>query len=68
MIVVPAGVIGTLSGGWVIKHFNMTIPTMLKTIICGTIIGVFGMGIFALHCPNPPFAGVTVGFSNRFVL
>ncbi|XP_072038988.1 solute carrier organic anion transporter family member 4A1-like [Amphiura filiformis] len=64
VIVVPAGVTGNLLGGWVIKHFNMTIPMMLKAILCSIIFGFFAMAMFIASCPNPHFAGVNVGYTN----
>ncbi|XP_072038998.1 solute carrier organic anion transporter family member 4A1-like [Amphiura filiformis] len=64
LIVTPAGVIGNLLGGYLVKRLNLTVSGMLKFIICSLSISLLMMVTFLLACDNVDFAGVTVKYEN----
>ena len=65
VILTPAGIIGPITGGYIMKRFDLKVNQIIKLIILFLFLGgccIFG---FLLTCPNVPFAGVTVMYQNR---
>ncbi len=64
LIVTPAGVIGNLLGGYIVKRFNLTVKGMLRFIVVSLTSSLILMVVFLLACDNVDFAGVTVAYEN----
>ncbi|KAF4518204.1 hypothetical protein B566_EDAN005929 [Ephemera danica] len=63
-VTVPAGGGGTFLGGYLVKRLNLSCAGIIKfCALTALVANVFTLGFF-LSCPNVPFAGVTVPYTN----
>ncbi|XP_072018409.1 solute carrier organic anion transporter family member 4A1-like [Amphiura filiformis] len=67
LTITPAGIIGPLLGGYLLKRYQMTVSQTLKfCAVCLVISGLISIG-FLLTCPDVPFAGVTTVYENSTI-
>lgn len=64
LLVTPAGVIGNLSGGYLMKRLDLKVPGALKFIIGSLTASLLLMAVFIIGCDNADLAGVTVRYDN----
>ncbi|XP_072018416.1 solute carrier organic anion transporter family member 4A1-like [Amphiura filiformis] len=64
VILTPAGVIGPITGGYIMKRFDLKVNQILKFVIGCLFLGFLCTFGFLLSCPNVPFAGVSVAYQN----
>ena len=64
-VVVPAGALGTLMGGFALKKFDLNrIGAMKLYLCCQVVILPLYFGFF-FNCPSPALAGVNVPYLNE---
>eukprot|EP00092_Neocalanus_flemingeri_P059873 GFUD01071710.1.p1 GENE.GFUD01071710.1~~GFUD01071710.1.p1 ORF type:complete len:633 (+),score=108.15 GFUD01071710.1:143-2041(+) len=60
LILVPAGGLGTIFSGWIIKRFNLTRTSIIKILCIGAqVIGFPILAVYLMTCPSPHYAGLT---------
>ncbi|XP_072018415.1 solute carrier organic anion transporter family member 4A1-like [Amphiura filiformis] len=64
VILTPAGVIGPITGGYIMRRFDLKVNQILKFVIGVLFLGFICIFGFLLSCPNAPFAGVSVAYQN----
>lgn len=64
VLVVPAGLIGAISGGLLIERLKMTYVTIVKTQFFVSCLVFLGAGMFLISCPLTDFAGITVDYET----
>lgn len=67
VISVVGGITGALIGGILINRLDLKFPGLMRQSIISTFLAIFACGIFFAVCPTVDFAGVTVGYENRYV-
>nr|XP_046252002.1 solute carrier organic anion transporter family member 4A1 [Scatophagus argus]XP_046252003.1 solute carrier organic anion transporter family member 4A1 [Scatophagus argus]XP_046252004.1 solute carrier organic anion transporter family member 4A1 [Scatophagus argus] len=63
-MVVPAGGGGTLLGGYIVKKLNLRCRGIIRFSLICTMVSLFAIFVFLIHCPNVPMAGVTVPYQS----
>nr|XP_012628368.1 solute carrier organic anion transporter family member 4A1 [Microcebus murinus]XP_012628369.1 solute carrier organic anion transporter family member 4A1 [Microcebus murinus]XP_012628370.1 solute carrier organic anion transporter family member 4A1 [Microcebus murinus] len=58
-LVVPAGGGGTFLGGFFVNRLKLRGPGVVRFCLLCALVGLLGISVFSLHCPNVPMAGVT---------
>ncbi|KAF2357631.1 Organic anion transporter polypeptide OATP [Trinorchestia longiramus] len=58
------GAMGTLMGGWLIKHFKMSCKSVLRFCFFVTLSCTLSSAAFLIRCPNTSFAGVTTAYPS----
>ncbi|XP_072175384.1 solute carrier organic anion transporter family member 4A1-like [Diadema setosum] len=64
LLVTPSSVLGALVGGYMVKRFDLKFRGMMKFILASLCASFLLTFTFMISCPNAPFAGVTVEYSN----
>ena len=64
LVLLPAGLIGTVLGGWIVKRFHFTCTEILKWEIVQTMLVMIFSFILFLYCDPIQFAGVTSPYSD----
>ena len=60
MIIVPAGGLGTIASGWIIKKFDLTKSSIILFLCIGAQVISFPLlSVYLLTCPSSHFAGLT---------
>lgn len=60
LLVIPAGGLGTFTGGYIAKRFRLNRSQMLKMYIMSQMVTIpMALG-FLCYCPNVNFSGVTI--------
>ena len=62
---IPGGVLGTVTGGWLIKRYRLTTAQILGACIILTTLLVTTGGMFFIICEPVSFAGVTQPYHNE---
>ncbi|KAJ8044884.1 Solute carrier organic anion transporter family member 5A1 [Holothuria leucospilota] len=66
VVVIPAAFIGTLSGGYVLRKFNLQNKgKALMILILHSFCFVTTMFYLLIGCPNPPTAGLTTNYNQK---
>ena len=65
LVVIPAGCLGMLLGGYLIRQFQWTLSSCIKACTAISFLALFPTLILLLHCPNKAIAGVTRPYMNR---
>ncbi|KAM9065968.1 solute carrier organic anion transporter family member 4A1 [Sarcophilus harrisii] len=66
-LVVPAGGGGTFLGGFFVNKFKLRCSGIIKFCLFCTLISLFAVFIFFMHCPNMPVAGVTLKYNGSIL-
>ena len=64
IIAVPAGLIGLILGGYIVKHFDLKMRGILRLVVGVNGIVIFLLFMFLLRCENVDFAGVSVTYDG----
>ncbi|XP_033100782.1 solute carrier organic anion transporter family member 4A1-like isoform X2 [Anneissia japonica] len=64
-VVIPAGVGGTLLGGWVVKRFKLSVRGMLQFVLATLSVSTLLLACFFIYCDNVKFAGVTTQYIDK---
>ena len=64
LVLLPAGLIGTVLGGWLVKRFHFACTDILKWETVQTILILVFSFILFLYCDPVQFAGVTAPYSD----
>lgn len=59
---IPAGGGATFAGGYIVKRFSLTVRGILKFCMCVTVVSIFLVLTFIIHCPYTPFAGINIDY------
>nr|XP_054754598.1 solute carrier organic anion transporter family member 4A1-like [Lytechinus pictus] len=63
-LVIPASLCGALVGGWIVTFFNFQFRGMIRFCLGSLLFGFCMLPAFSIQCPNVPFAGVSIAYSN----
>lgn len=64
IIITPSGGLGTVTGGYLVKHFKMSREQILKMYIYSQCIAIPCLLAFLCYCSDPKFAGVNVQYQR----
>ena len=64
IIAVPAGLVGLLLGGYIVKRFDLKMRGILRLVIGIHAMLMFLVLVFLLRCENVDFAGVSVTYDG----
>ena len=64
IIAVPAGLIGLILGGYIVKRFDLKMRGILRLVVGVNGIVIFLLFMFLLRCENVDFAGVSVTYDG----
>lgn len=63
-VTIPAGAIGSVLGGYLIKKFNLDLKSVIRFCLGVTApCVIFALGLLA-SCDNVPFAGVNIDYGD----
>ncbi|PIK51388.1 putative solute carrier organic anion transporter family member 4A1 [Apostichopus japonicus] len=65
LTVIPAGVGGSVAGGYIVKRFNLKYIGMMRFCLGTIFVSFLLMSAFFISCEDPKFAGVTVDYNGR---
>ena len=54
------GASGALVGGWAMKKLGLTVQRTILSIMAVQLLNIFCLFTFLLHCPTPPYVGLTL--------
>ncbi|XP_790850.4 solute carrier organic anion transporter family member 4A1 [Strongylocentrotus purpuratus] len=63
-LVIPASLSGALVGGWLVTYFNFQYRGMIRFCLGSLLFAFCMLPAFTIQCPNVPFAGVSIAYSN----
>ena len=61
---VPAGLIGVLLGGYIVKRFDLKVRAIIKLVIGLNAAATCLYLMFVIRCENVDFAGITVTYDG----
>ncbi|KAJ8020203.1 Solute carrier organic anion transporter family member 4A1 [Holothuria leucospilota] len=62
--VIPAGVGGSVCGGYIVKRFNLKYRGMMRFCLGTIFVSFLLMSAFFISCSDPKFAGVNVNYDG----
>ncbi|XP_072175526.1 solute carrier organic anion transporter family member 4A1-like [Diadema setosum] len=65
IISVMAGIVGAVVSGLLMKKLDLSMKGLLKLSLVCAVVSLASQFVFIFHCPNVPFAGVTVPYGDR---
>ena len=66
VLVVPAGVVGTVMGGLLVDKLGLTIVGIMKAEIIASMFVICMGGCLLMYCKGPDFAGVDAPYPSTF--